>query len=212
MSAITDAYRHALPMMMQSISPRLAALHASRDKLLSESNASTSNYTSTNACSGCGAMLHPNTTRRATRKAPRQTGSKPQGSSRLALSRLKTVTETCNNCGHVRRHEISRAALKEMPSVRRMRMRRRDIQMEEESVASLPSTPTPAPNPVLSRVTSKDASPSSLTPTTSTTPHPTGSPTPRTHAESSGKTRPKKRVGLQEMLARNRNQKDKAAV
>lgn len=211
MSAITDAYRHALPLMIQSISPRLAALHVSRVKLLTETSASTSNYTSTNACLSCGAMLHLNATRRATRKAARWTRSKPQGSSGQALSRMRVVTETCDNCGQVRRHEISRRELKEMPSVRRMRSCRVETNVEEDTFIPPVST-FPAPIHILSTVASKPKSPSPSTPSTPNPLPAIESRLIRSHAEPTGKSRPKKRVGLQEMLARNRNQKDKAAA
>jgi len=201
MSSLTEEFRRVLPFALYSTSPKLSALHTTRGKLSALKNGTLpSNISSSLCCAKCGLLQFAG---RGTSQGSAEllSDSRALGvsnNSKKALSRPIARAAICANCGATRPHLPASAAKRSMPSVRHMKKRRnRTINNEPDTSASeIPTTPICDEAGAISR------SPSTA-PVTQTA---------RLMEGSTGKSRPKKRVGLQEMLARNRAQKEKSAA
>lgn len=199
MSSLTDEFRRVLPFALYSASPKLSALHATRRKLIAlKSTTPDSNIASTSSCPKCGVLR---LTRRCTSRTPLRTS----GGSRASkdpndLKVLPRGTATCANCGST--YQATSTAKHPTPSVRHMKRRRsRAINNEIDIDSSTSETPAGA-RPI-------ETNPISTTANSSA--RPSAQPANPTEGPAR-KSRPKKRVGLQEVLARNRSQKEKSAA
>lgn len=220
----TAKYVHSLAFALHPISPALAACHASRARLLRPQTLhsdSARRSSPPSSCPRCGIFLldgtgqvrsvHPTTSS----KKRKRNG---QGSSSLT-GRFSEIT--CSSCGHVERtpRPVGNAAL--FPKVRRR---------APSAASGFDSTLTLAPIPQSSRPTaaaitvsnpppmhapspsSHQPSPSSISippPSThsrsqSSTPQPPQLPPPPPTTTTAKKARAKKKSGLQELLARNK--------
>jgi predicted RNA-binding Zn-ribbon protein involved in translation (DUF1610 family) len=201
MSSLTDEFRRVLPFGLYSSCPKLSALHETRRKLLSlKSTTPDSNIPSTWCCPKCGLIQLTGQRRDSMNPLNGLGTSRSLKKSKKALSRPIVGVGKCPNCGATPSHRLTSTAKHSMPSVRHMKNQRsRMINSETESPT--PETPMAALSNG-SNVGTMSNNPATVSTTQST--KPTGG--------STGKSRPKKHVGLQEMLARNRSQREKNAA
>ena len=202
MSLLTDEFRHVLPFALYSASPKLSALHTTRRKILAlKSRIPDSNIPSTLCCPRCGILQL--TSRRTFRDAenPLNKPVTSRFSGDLKNSSQSIVgAVTCTNCLATPSHQLISAARRSMPMVRHMRKQRnRTISSETDS---------PSPETPVATIANK------LEPGIMNTNPPTVPVTQITKRTggSTGKSRLKKRVGLQEMLVRSRSQREKNAA
>ena len=198
MSSLTDEFRRVLPFALYSASPKLSALHATRRKLIAlKSTTPDSNIASTSSCPKCGVLR---LTRRCTSRTPLRTGGSRASKDPNDLKVSPRGTATCANCGST--YQATSTAKHPTPSVRHMKRRRsRAINNEIDIDSSTSETPAGA-RPI-------ETNPISTTANSSA--RPSAQPANPTEGPAR-KSRPKKRVGLQEVLARNRSQKEKSAA
>ncbi|EIM88458.1 uncharacterized protein STEHIDRAFT_155811 [Stereum hirsutum FP-91666 SS1] len=227
----TAKYVHSLAFALHPISPALAACHASRARLLRpptlHSDSARRSYPPS-SCPRCGIFLLDGTgqvrsvhSSTSTRKRKRN----GKGSSSSSAGRFSEIT--CSSCGHVERtpRPVGNAAL--FPKVRRRAPSAASGFDSARTIAPIPqsSRPTAAAiavsNPPLMHTSSPSPStpshqqpPPSIPPppppsTThtrpqSSTPQPPQPPPPPPPTTTTKKARAKKRSGLQELLARNK--------
>lgn len=211
----TSKFQFSLPYALQSLSPALAALHTTRARLLNHPNLPGDTFTTTH-CSRCGTyLLDGESSVRIIRKTG---GVHGKINGRAAASYTRILRRSCNVCKHEEDVPIDNGNAGLFPKVRRRKA-------GEKSIDSIPREPLPqvpqSKNPLESLPDSrKDSSMSSRAPSvvsahpprisTPTPTPPTRSPVPQSgHLSSSrAKPRPKKKSGLQDMLARNRERQE----
>ena len=218
----TAAFRSHLPAVLQSLSPSLSALHVARTRLLGLPQASQDAFASTH-CPHCGAyMLDGDGVIRTVRKKGRNRADRSMP--------LKYVRRVCSVCGHAQDTRIDHGNASHYPSVRR-RVSGKAPASEAEEIATAaalcagapvkaPSTSgeqSVSPSRGLSSRAPSIAAPAQSGTSRTTTPVPTRpSSRPAAAATASkpqepqkSKSRPKKKSGLQDMLARNRERQER---
>ncbi|PSS05418.1 hypothetical protein PHLCEN_2v3907 [Hermanssonia centrifuga] len=220
----TSKFQFNLPCVLQPVSPALAALHASRARLLHypEHTAEALNLTH---CSRCGSYLLDGSGRiRTIRKTPRA-----EGKARVGTPSVRVLRRSCSVCGHDEDVPVAKGNAEKFPGVPKRRKTSMKVgTMPPEQDATLPEAPASRKN-VASAVPTRESTPvnatlsrsssavPSLQPSRFTTPVPTPSsrsrssapaPTPSQSSSSRSMSRPKKKSGLQDMLARNRERQE----
>ena len=220
----TAAFRSKLPFILQPISPSLAALHVTRARLQDLPEGSQDAFSSTH-CPQCGSyMLHGDAITRILHSRSRIKVA--QG--RLAHSTsVRYVQRVCRVCEHVQNVPIEHGGASHYPSVRRRAAgktrapspARKAVPVVHPSKSSVRASTGPSqPSSALSSAPSSRA-PSVHPPTQPSTPK-TNTPIPTRSVKSSeavsgppephrSKARPKKKTGLQDMLARNRERQER---
>ncbi|KAI0796685.1 hypothetical protein C8Q75DRAFT_741963 [Abortiporus biennis] len=187
MQSPTSSFQFSLPFVLQSASPALASLHATRARLLHHPDLPTDVLASTH-CNHCGAYsLDGSGTTRFIRQR-RKKGVKLSNSPPLFMQR------TCNICGHV--EKISLQALPHPPTGKPF-ITQSDIPQNvspSPSLCSITTTNTPSVQ------TSRQNTP---------TPGVQSSKRNNTSEDVESKARQKKSRGLQDLLARNREREAK---
>jgi hypothetical protein len=217
MASITEEYQRALPFALHNVSPQLAALHMTRARLLSENIIALS----TTSCVCCGSLILPAQGNirlrrvRVTDEAPRAPSARPNQSPSSSRSYRKIILRKCAACGNQEFRPVDGNAPR-FPSVRhtsKFKSLETTINIASgtqpiqargatipDSVASQHSTPR-AINPKLPGVSPPATSLANTGATSNASPQaPASAKPPKARSN-------KKRSGLQEMLARNRTQK-----
>lgn len=195
----TLKYQLAVPRVVESISPALAALHVTRSRLSQSSHAGGSRTFDTTHCTACGTYLRGGTgCIRAMRiHAPRKSG-KPY---------LRVLRKSCLVCG---KHQDIPIEEGEPPALAKATKRQiltasvpNPVPSSELVPANKPPVAVPKPSPILV-VSSSAASPA---PSSPQLPRPQGQDTKA--IDQRGRARAKKKTGLSDMLARNRERQEK---
>lgn len=204
-SPVTVEYRHSLALAIHGISPALSALHAARSRLLYHGTASTS--TTNLSCPRCGSIATPD-------RGHIRTRTKRPSTSAMAMKSVGLAVKFCYACGTTTRHVQSNTPYQKptYPSVRSAAQN-----LHKRKLDDLPSVPVPSPSPAHKPNISLSPAPLPLAvprgppnPTIAPLYVSTSVPTSTPVIASKPKSRTsKKRSGLQEMLARNRTQKEK---
>ena len=220
---VTAKFRVQIPCVLQSISPSLAALHATRARLLHHPGPETDVLKDTN-CTKCGAYLLDGTGSIRTIRKTRSFKGKQRPKGPLPYARF--LRRSCRYCGC--EEDLPMETVKEVA----LQANRAPMAAPTPALASAASTPTPtqsrstsvipprtssaAPSPPSTRQPS--AAPSTLSTLAHTSslsskaptpskPSPATSPAP-TALDARAKPRAKKKTGLQDMLARNRERQE----
>lgn len=199
-SLATSTFQCRLPSVLQSASPSLAALHATRARLLHYPDPTGSiEVLFASRCMKCGTFLFDGSgTIRSVRKAlPKKRRMAPQ-----TPRYTRVLRKTCNVCGHTA-----------------------DLPIRLDNGVNSPITHSASPSAHSSRLSSRHNTPIEPKPSAENRAHPTTSdgrasksnpPSGMALLTSSGsiisstKSRPKKHRGLQDMLARNRERQEQA--
>ncbi|OCH94122.1 hypothetical protein OBBRIDRAFT_748415 [Obba rivulosa] len=214
-ASATAKYQFALPFALSPVSPGLAALCACRARAAypAETTLSTSH------CSHCGVPFHVGGgSIRVVRLRRPKAGSSKGGDSEHPP---RVLRRSCEACGHVEDMRVERGNASSFPPPQRARHAKSSTPSIPDRVklAAAPSKsagmhgqsqPEPSTRLAPLQTVLAAASPPSLKPT----PPPIGSAgsrssTPGPIAEATRtKTRPKKKSGLQDLLARNRQRQE----
>ncbi|KAF9268029.1 hypothetical protein L218DRAFT_591684 [Marasmius fiardii PR-910] len=179
----TQKFQKHFPALL-ALSPQLSALHNSRNLR----NHTNETETPLNLCSKCGAFLycHPNPIRLVRSKSKREGGKSTS---------MRFLECFCGNCGYLNRRVVENDNPASFPRRKRERM---SVSMSSAPSVSEPSVQTAD----ITRGQDFTSSSSSPTPFTTT-------PKLPAHELKITRNRPKKKSGLQEMLARNRKREEK---
>ncbi|KAI0081757.1 hypothetical protein K474DRAFT_1768354 [Panus rudis PR-1116 ss-1] len=212
----TVKYQFALPYALHAISPALAALHASRARLLHYPDP-VCDILAASHCIRCGTYLLDGSGEiRTVREPPKKKRRTSTGQDAKRMLR-----RTCGVCSYQNDTPIERGNASAFPRVRRRKNAARDPSLQATAV-SLSKKPQ-GPEQRAARLTSQTPAPKLK----SSTPVPSkaASPAPTMHVDQSRsstpsasssttatptrqKSRPKKKSGLQDMLARNRERQE----
>lgn len=200
--AETLKFQLALPLALHSISPSLSALHTSRARLYSRTHQQANSLVPSFACSKCGTLLVPEAGRIRTKRetnSPSTSLATSGGVSASANTKTKTLLKSCLACGFRDRLVGDSLTAGAFVSPRRLAKSQRKAELDKTS----------RPPPILEPSASPHAPPPPISihkVATSSTVIPQAVVKP---------ARAKKRAGLQEMLAQNRQkelEKSKAAA
>ncbi|KAI0660999.1 hypothetical protein C8Q70DRAFT_1052821 [Cubamyces menziesii] len=223
-NAATAIFQLALPLVLSPISSHLAALHATRARLLHPADSSLAHT----HCSHCGTPFLSSGGRiRSIRKRKKRKTSPSSGSD--AVERV--LRRSCRACGRDNDLPLDSSAHAPIfPKVRDRPRRNASAPPRASSVAPAVAAADPPPVPATAQhapasqshasrsllpATASSASSRSSSLAPSAAPRP--SPAPATKAEQIGapqhgpgqpKARPKKKAGLQSLLARNREKQE----
>ncbi|CDO75569.1 hypothetical protein BN946_scf184858.g9 [Trametes cinnabarina] len=229
LNAATAKFQLALPVVLSPISPHLAALHATRVRLLYPGD----NLLAGTHCTRCGTpFLSTGGSIRSVRKNPRKNSS-----ARSHVS-LRVLRRSCRACGFDDDVPIDSANPPVFPKVRD-RARRNSSSAAPRAFGTAPATPAAVPasaqhaplsqphaprslqspaTPASSRSASIASASSSSRPSPAPVPAPIppgssaksvqGVPTSHQPSAAQAKSRPKKKTGLQTLLARNREKQE----
>jgi len=177
----TTKYQLSLPFVLLHASPSLAALHATRARILHPTESA---FLDSTHCLKCGSYLDGKVF-----SVKRQKSSKG----------LKVMTRTCGACGFTHNIPIDRANTSSFPRTRK-----------SKTAASVPADllPSPEAEPILGL--NLPATPSIVSSNTHTARPPAITSSTQPTAPVRSKARPKKKPGLQDMLSRNREKEAKA--
>ncbi|KAL0574677.1 hypothetical protein V5O48_007293 [Marasmius crinis-equi] len=196
--AATQKFQSSFPVLF-SATPQLAALHNSRIRQKCFENEVEAPVDS---CFKCGAFLHGLDT-----EAESTTRLFRAGKQR---KHARVIQSTCGNCGWSHRRVIEKGNASLFPRRKPARVRASSLPSRKPTIISSPVSRTENNNQSSSSTTiaSKQlnlpiASPSP-SPSISSKAHSLPTPPPQT-----ARNRPKKKSGLQEMLARNREKEEK---
>lgn len=201
----TRKYRMALPHCAQNISPALAALHVTRARLIDNPKAVSHQFDATH-CAACGMYLLDGTsTVRVVRSGRRRKTSRmPEAG---AMTRV--VRRTCSACGRENDLRIEQDNAQMYPRV----AKRKGASDRAVAGISAAEPPEDVPTKTVRVSTTTDIV---QAPPMSSTSKPTKTPskvisTSRVDETPNAKSnpRPKKKTGLQEMLARSRERQAK---
>lgn len=212
-AAATAQYQLSLPFALSSVSPGLAALHACRARVAYPADPTLS----TSHCSHCGVLFHAGggTVRLVRARTP--IGGSSNG--RDGDSPARVLRRSCGLCGHVQDVRVERGNESLFPQPRQ---RIRDTKLTTSTLPDRPKAAAPLTKPDLNmRSQNQPGSHTRLAPSPSTLPaispsshKPTASAsssrssTPAANRDVRSKSRPKKKSGLQDMLARNRQKQE----
>lgn len=214
--SITEEYQRALPSAFHALSPQLAALHAIRTKILYREKG-----TSFPSCFRCGSFILPGDghvrLQRRSQPAPR-TARSIRESGPYSTSQ-KVLVRKCNACGHEERIKIAEEQASHFPSVRKASRDKKialaHIGKVEEPLLQHATTRLTAITIPAQSVGIRGAVESTQTQNASRHGMQSSSGASIDSQTASQSSKPiksrqnKKRLGLQEMLARNKEQKDK---
>ncbi|OSD04234.1 hypothetical protein PYCCODRAFT_1466204 [Trametes coccinea BRFM310] len=232
LNAATAKFQLALPVVLSPVSPHLAALHATRARILYP----TDNTLAGTHCTRCGTpfLTAGGGSIRSIRKKRRK-NNRP-GSNNVALVRV--LRRSCRACGFDDDVPIDPATAPAFPKVRDRARRKSSAAppaARAQGAASVKPAAVPAPaqhapvsQPLASRSAQSPATPassrsSSITPSSSRpSPAPVSAPasagssmkpaqavtSQQQQIASHAKSRPKKKAGLQSLLARNREKQE----
>ncbi|EIW61961.1 uncharacterized protein TRAVEDRAFT_70191 [Trametes versicolor FP-101664 SS1] len=219
-NAATAKFQLALPSLLAPISPHLAALHATRVRLLYPADSSLADT----HCARCGAPFL------ATGGHTRSIRKKSRKSKDGVAATIRIIRRSCGACKHdddvvlnagtasapafpsirerARRKSSTapRVSTAATPAVSVAAQQQHALVSQQRASRSLPSSATPGS----SRSSSIAPTPSRLAPTpasSSSSPGKTSgsfAKTPESQAPAQAKARPKQKTGLQTLLARNR--------
>lgn len=195
----TLKYQLAIPLVVETISPAIAALHVTRSRLIQSSHPSGSNHAlDTTHCTACGTYLRGGTgSIRVMRKhAPRKSG-KPY---------LRVLRKSCLVCG---KHQDVPIEEGEPPAFAKTSKRQVlttpapiPAPSSEPVSVNKPNVAVHKPSPMLA-----SSSTSSPGPSWPQLPKPQGQDTKAMDQRS--RARAKKKTGLSDMLARNKERQEK---
>ncbi|KAF7793659.1 hypothetical protein EIP86_004774 [Pleurotus ostreatoroseus] len=221
----TSKYQHTLPWALQNIYPALAALHATRTRALHLPNRPSDPLTSTH-CARCGTyLLNGMGTVRTLRKTKRALGG---SKARPAVSYSRKLRRVCNVCGHAEDIPLDNAKAPSFPRVRRRGADEKSVLIPMKALgktALLPREPVQSQSDSIKGSAASSTSRASSVVSAQNTPRTASlvsTPPPQASAKSSSpsassasesgptrmRARPKKKSGLQEMLARNRERQE----
>jgi hypothetical protein len=207
MDIATTSYQRTLPLVLHSISPKLSALHAARARFLYPD----APPVTTLSCSNCGCLILPNTgnLRVGTRKPKRGAGPADPVNS-------KTITKTCFTCGFVQTSHFTSSKAHTFKTARKSKFtglsqshptpntRFETLGISLSDPATRSSVIPAAPSKILPIVIEKiPPTPVPLNEKDIIIPDTPSSSSPKP------KSRPKKPTGLQQLLAKNREQQEK---
>ena len=219
MSLITEEYQRTLPFALYSVSPQLAALHATRARLLNGNLIAPLSP----SCIRCGSIILPGqgsirlSRRRTTDRISGASDPRPVQTPSSSGSYQKILLRKCAACGHQECRNIDGRNAQKFPSVRRA-SKSKSSESKNDATSGAPLvralTATPPGGPVDQRSVSPAINTNHppgdsrrLSPLASTGLTPNPSPHPSASAKFPKVRSNKKRSGLQEMLARNRDLK-----
>ncbi|KAJ3474454.1 hypothetical protein NLI96_g12451 [Meripilus lineatus] len=210
-SLTTTKFQFAIPFVLQSTSPSLAALHATRTRLLHHPDPAT-NLLASSWCPICGQYLHDGSgTIRSVRKP---TGNRKKVKRTSKHQFVRVLRKTCHVCGHSSDTPIrpdQHGVPQNPPAIHN------EAPPSSSSRPSSTSTPDPPSRrqhvQAISSSTTTERCHSPHTPrgvlTREESVHPeTPSSGPSTPIPTVPKARTKKHRGLQDMLARNRERQE----
>ncbi|ESK96059.1 hypothetical protein Moror_7404 [Moniliophthora roreri MCA 2997] len=180
----TRKFQQSFPALLSS-SPQLAAFHNSRNLQYSAGEADQPS----DSCQKCGAFFHLH-------YDIEQCGTRLVRTKKRRTSPRRTVQRTCGNCGWIDRKTVTDGSAS-LFQRRKLASERRPVDLSISSDKKARDSQIVIP-PVLSRNQ------------VSVTPPPIHSPTPEIPGVTKqSRNRPKKKTGLQEMLARNRERQER---
>ncbi|KAI0763255.1 hypothetical protein BC629DRAFT_1597028 [Irpex lacteus] len=197
----TLKFQLAVPNVIQTISPALAALHVTRYRLIHSPNARSHTFDTTH-CTACGTLLAGGSgSVRVMRKHPPRKSGKPY---------LRVIRRSCEVCGEHQDVPIEEGGASGFAKVGKQRL--------QEVVPISVSDPAPRTEPVAV----VEPAAVSIKPAPSPVPPNTPSPIPSSSAQiprakskepksvdGRSKSRIKKKNGLSDMLARNKERQEK---
>ncbi|KAI0774256.1 hypothetical protein C8Q74DRAFT_1368754 [Fomes fomentarius] len=206
----TARFQLAIPSLLASISPSLSALHATRAHSLYPADAALAGT----HCVRCGYPLIPSNSHT---RSIRKKGKRSHGQSTI----VRALRRSCRNCGHDEDVPVAVADAFMAFPIPRDRAKRQSSNIIQpraciaatpppDSLVPGPSQPRslqPVASPVPSRPVSSPA-PAPVTPNTLATRHSSAGSSPAQQDHTRARSRPKKKIGLQSMLARNRERQE----
>ncbi|OBZ70402.1 hypothetical protein A0H81_10008 [Grifola frondosa] len=197
-STTTTQYQLALPLLLSRVSPGLASLHASRARLLNPTDTSLL----VSHCSKCGAHLLDGfgMVRSVRKKRRLSSGS----------SFARVVRKSCKICGHAEEVpiETTNATLFPKPRAGIKPQHVSSFNASYSPATSQPSAPSQPTVSSLSRSPSVNPPSSGRSSERSSTPIMSSQEPSSVLAASRSQARSKKKSGLQQMLARNRERQE----
>ncbi|KAI0375621.1 hypothetical protein BV20DRAFT_1032064 [Pilatotrama ljubarskyi] len=218
-NAATAKFQLALPSLLTPISPHLAALHATRARLLYPADTSLA----TTHCTRCGSpfLLTGGRTRSVRKKRRKSAAGAP--------SVMRLLRRSCRACGYDDDVPLNPGNAPAFPNTRDRARRKSSSTPHATSAAATAAKPATsasiqqhapvsqphAPGSLQSPATPGSSRSSSLAPGPRSTPTPTAAGSlkpaqagPSRPEASQAKSRPKKKAGLQSLLARNREKQE----
>lgn len=216
LNAATAKFQLALPSLLTPISPHLAALHATRARILYPADPALADT----HCTRCGApFLATGGCTRSIRKKSRHSKDDP-------ASGLRTLRRSCRVCGYDNDVQLSTTNTPAFPKTRDRARRKSSATVPRAPGAATftvsssssaqqakqqPQTRAPESQPLPPSATPSSSRSSSLVPP----PRSVATPVPAestkslpSHGSVQSKPRPKKKTGLQSLLARNREKQE----
>lgn len=212
-NAATTAFQLAIPHVLQQVSPALASLHASRFRLLHHPDASSEALIDSH-CTKCGTFLYDGSgTIRTVRPKRRRPKSGATNGSTVQMLR-----KSCGACGHYRDSDISLEESNAILFQRTAKRQKQSLTSDNRTLPSMSTTPIiAAPEPKVAPVQHMPEvpiPPKLLKPSSSPAPSAyqpqlrAGAPSTSGNPSRVEAKKKKKKGGLQEILARNRERQE----